>query len=305
MTICPCCGFKFNGAFKLGCDACGAVPVGEPLPLPEHQLPSYGRSLLITVVGVLMVLVFATQTVIALLSRPPVSFGFWAWMAAAETAAWRLKWAALPVTIVVLWATRKIYRSMLQEPERFCGLRYARCGLTATVTIPVLIAVLIGVTVPERLRHRQLGVEAGILALGYRYDRALSDYRAKYGRLPDDMRDLRQLPDPDGSLAAALNQFKPEWFATAYKPMGADVAAKQKPVTLRGTVIRNASLNAPADEPLSEGLSFTNYTLRLPGADNLMGNEDDWIVRDGVVSRVTEPPRRSVNPTSSAVTSNP
>lgn len=246
-----------------------------------------------------MIIVFVTQTVIALLSRPPVSFGFWSWVAAAETAAWRLKWIALPVTMVVLWGGRKIYRSMLQEPARFCGLRYARCGLTASATIPVLIAVLIGVTVPERLRQRQRGIEAGIYALGYRYDRAFSEYRAKYGRLPDDFKDLRQLPDPDGSLAAALNHFKPEWFATAYKPT-AEVAAKQKPVTLRGTVIRNASLNSPADEPLAEGVSFTNYTLRLPGEDNLMGNEDDWIVRDGVISRVAELPRRTANTTSTA-----
>lgn len=252
-----------------------------------------------------MVGMFMTQTVIALLSRPPVSLGFWSWIAAAETAAWRLKWVALPITIAVLWGVRKIYRSMLQEPARFCGLGYARCGLAASATIPVLIAVLIGVTVPERLRQRQRGIDAGILALGYRYDRALMEYRAKYGRLPDDLKDLRQLPDPDGSIAAALNNFKPEWFTIAYKPMGADVAAKQKPVTLRGTVIRNASLNGPADEPLSEGVSLTNYTLRLPGEDNLLGNEDDWIVRDGVISRAAELPRRTVNPTSSTATTNP
>jgi hypothetical protein len=305
VTICPCCGFKFNGTLKLGCDACGAAPVGEPLPQPEHQLPYYGRSLLITVLGLLMVLVFVTQTVIALLSRATLSLGSWSWIAAAETAAWRLKWVALPVTIVVLWGSRKIYRSMLQEPERFCGLGYARFGLIASATIPVLIAVLIGVTVPERLRQRQRGIEAGIHAMGYTFDRALSEYRAKYGRLPDDLKDLRQLPDPDGSIAAALNNFKPQWFTIAYKPMGADVAAKQKPVTLRGTVIRNASLNGPADEPLSEGLSLTNYTLRLPGEDNVMGNEDDWIVRDGLISRATEPPRRTANPTSSTPTANP
>lgn len=248
-----------------------------------------------------MVIVFVTQTVIALLSRPPLSFGFWSWVAAAQTAAWRLKWIALPVTIVVLWGGRKIYRSMLQEPERFWGLRYARCGLVASATIPVLIAVLIGVTVPKRLEYRQLGIEARIKVVGYTYDRAFLEYRARYGRLPDDMNDLRQLPDPDGSIAAALNNFKPEWFATAYKPTTAEVAAKQKPVTLRGTVIRNASLNS-ADEPLSEGVSFTNYTLRLPGEDNLMDTDDDWIVRDGIVSRAAEPQRRTVNTTS---TTNP
>ena len=250
-----------------------------------------------------MVLVFLAQTVIALLSRPPVSFGFWSWVAAAETAAWRLKWITLPVTILVLWGGRKIYRSMLQEPERFCGLRYARCGLMASVTIPVLVAVLIGVTVPVRLEYRQLGIEARTKAVGHTYDRALSEYRARYGKLPDDLKDLRQLPDPDGSIAAALNNFKPEW-ATAYKPT-AEVAAKQEPLTLRGTVIRNASLNGPTDEPLTESVSFTNYTLRLPGEDNLMGNEDDWIVKDGVITRVADLPRRTVNPTSSTATTNP
>jgi hypothetical protein len=140
--------------------------------------------------------------------------------------------------------------------------------------------------------------------MGYTYDRALLEYRARYGRLPDDLKDLRQLPDPDGSIATALNNLKPEWFATAYKPT-VDLAAKQKPVTLRGTVIRNASLTGSADDSLGEGLSFTNYTLRLPGEDNLMGTEDDWIVRDGVISRAAELPRRTVNPTSSTATVNP
>ena len=304
LTICPCCGSKFNGLFNDGCKACGSVPVGEPLPRPEYELPSYARSLLITVTGALMVLVFLTQTVLALFSRASLSFGFWSWVAAAETAAWRLKWAAIPVTIVVLWTTRKLYRSMLQTPERFCGLRYARCGLMASAIVPILIAGLIGVTVPERLRQRQRGIEAGILALGYRYDRALSEYRAKYGKLPSDLNDLRQLPDPDGSIAAALNTLKPEWAATAYKPT-AEFAAKQKPVTLRGAVIRNASLNNSVDEALGEGLSFTNYTLRLPGEDNVMGNEDDWLVRDGLVTRAPAPNERNGTTTSSTTSLRP
>lgn len=250
-----------------------------------------------------MVLVFLIQTIIALFSRPPISFGFWSWVAAAETAAWKLKWIAIPVTIVVLWTTRKIYRSMLQAPERFSGLRYARSGLMACAIVPVLIAGLIGVTVPARLRHRQDGIEAGIKALGYRYDRALSEYRTKYGKLPSELNDLRQLPDPDGSLAAALDSFKPEW-STAYKPT-AEFAAKQKPVTLRGAVIRNASLTNSVDETLGDGLTFTNYSLRLPGEDNIMGNEDDWIVQDGLIKRVPPPTQRATTSTSSTTALNP
>ena len=52
-----------------GCQACGARSVGEALPRPEHELPSYGRSLLIVVMGTLMVLIFLTQTIIALVQR--------------------------------------------------------------------------------------------------------------------------------------------------------------------------------------------------------------------------------------------
>ena len=40
--------------------------VGEPLPRPEHELPAYGRSLLLAVTGVLAVLVFLSQTIIAI-----------------------------------------------------------------------------------------------------------------------------------------------------------------------------------------------------------------------------------------------
>jgi len=78
-----------------------------------------------------MVIVFLAETIITL-AKPPLSFNIWSLIAASETAAWRLKWVAIPATILVLWISRKIYRSMLQTPERFCGLRFARAGLAAS-----------------------------------------------------------------------------------------------------------------------------------------------------------------------------
>lgn len=312
VTICPCCGFKFKGDLSLGCAACGALPVGEALPRPEHELPSYARSLLLSVIGSLLVLVFLVQTISALLKNAPstgfvswfVSLGFWSWIAAAETAAWRLKWAAIPVTVGVLWGSRKIYRSMMQNPSRFCGLRYARCGLLASALVPVLIAVLIGVTVPERLRQRQGAIDAQTKALGYTHARALYEYYVKFGRLPNEIKDLRELPDPDGSIAAALAALDPDKFPTAYKPT-ADLASRQKPLSLRGTVIRNASLGTAPDDTLGEGLTFTNYELRLPGEDKLMGTEDDLVVRDGVFIKPSPPTTRRTDSTASTTTVKP
>ena len=69
MTICPCCGFKFAGTLSEGCAACGARSVGEALPKPENELPSYARSLVLTVTGALMVLVFLGQTIVVLMER--------------------------------------------------------------------------------------------------------------------------------------------------------------------------------------------------------------------------------------------
>jgi hypothetical protein len=313
VTICPCCGFKFEGTLTQGCVSCGARSVGEALPRPERELPSYGRSLLLVAAGSLMVLVFLVQTVIALVQRAPritsplalasvFPLDFWSWVSAGETAAWRVKWIAIPATIVVLWGGLKIYRSMLKSPARFCGLGYAKSGLVASAMVPALIAILIGVTVPERLRQRHDGLQAAANALAYRLDRAFVDYSARYGTLPAEPKDLRRLPDPDGSLAAALRNVD----ASAYKP-SADLAALPKPKsrTLRGAVIRKASLDTAADDSPSEGLSFTNYDLHLPGADKLMGTEDDLLVRDGVILKASESVHRTGTAPGSAKPSKP
>lgn len=317
MTICPCCGFKSatpeSGVSGSGCASCGARAVGEPLPRPDHELPSYARSLVLSVAGSLLVLIFLTQTIIALVQRSAkaatsplalasmIPFDFWSWMAAAETAAWRLKWTMIPISLLVLFGGRRLYRSVQTAPERFCGQRYARRGYVATATVPLLVLILIGITVPARLRQRQEGIQAAANIPGLTFSRAIFEYSVKFQRVPNELTDLRQLPDPDGSIAAALNSLDPVTSVNAYRPY-AEVAAKEKPRTLRGAVIRNASLNSVSDEPLSEVISFTNYDLHLPGADKINGTEDDLIVRDGLVSLASEVPRRG--PTTTAVGKN-
>ena len=288
MTICPCCGFKFHGALTSGCKECGARAIGEPLPRPAYELPSYGRALVLAVTGSMVVLVFLVQIIIAFVQRFSGSFGFWHWIAAGETAAWRLKWISVPVLFVVLWFGRKLYRSILVQPERFCGVRYARRGLLASSTVTILIAMLIGITVPARLHQRQLSREAGIRAQGYAIEAALTAYKIKYETYPTDIKDLlKRIPDPDGSLAAAIANIDP----AAYLP-SADVAAnaniEKSSRTLRTAIIRKVSLTSATDDTPSGGLSFTNYRLLLPGEDKITGTDDDWIVRDGMIIKLSD-----------------
>ena len=232
-----------------------------------------------------MVLVFITQTLIAFVQHFG-GFGFWHWVAAGETAAWRLKWLSIPVLFAILWFGRKLYRSILTQPERFCGIKYARRGLLASAVVTLLIALLIGITVPARMEHRRQAHEAAMRAQGYAVERALTEYKIKYHTYPADVVALRErASDPDGTLAEALQNLDP----SAYRP-SADVAAvaTEKSRSLRGAVIRKASLSSATDDTPSGGLSFTNYVVRLPGEDKITGTDDDWIVRDGMIMKLSE-----------------
>ena len=308
MTICPCCGIKSESDISHtsgeGCGSCGARPVGEPLPRPERELPSFGRSLILVVTGSLLILLFLVQTGASFTQKLPASkttkesfytagvaaFDFLLWVAAAQTAAWRLKWIAIPITILVLFASRRLYRSIKESPSRFCGLRYARRGFVASLAFPLLILSFIGMTVPERLRQRQDGIQAGINAQRYRIARALVDYQKEFETLPSHLIDLKRLPDPDGSLATALISMD----ENGYKPSALTAAApSKKPRPLRGAMIMNASSETVDDVP-TERISFTNYELRMPGPDKLLDTEDDLIMRDGWfdTTKASETPRR-------------
>lgn len=293
MTVCPCCGFKFEGDLQVdGCASCGARAVGPALSRPVRELPTYGRALLVGVMGGVMLITFLVSTIIAVFERAPVSLRFWSIMGAAETAAWRLKWIAIPATIIALWTGALICRSIRRNPKRFLWSRVAHGGLWTAITVAVLIAVLIGITVPERLHQIELRQEAAIYAQGYTIQRALLDYRTRYGTLPSTLDELRRLPDADRSIASALAGIE----ANAYSP-GADLAAlpKKKSRTPRGVALRNASLRSTDDAP-EGGLSFTKYEMRLPGPDNKLGTEDDWTMRDGVIMKPVKPEEQTEAP---------
>ena len=291
MIICPCCGFKFTGDLHVGCIKCGARAVGEPLARPEHELPSYGRALLVSVMGALMLITFLVGMVSALIERPVFSLDSSSLSAAAETAAWRLKWLALVLVPVALWAAARLCASIRRSPSRFMGARVAHGGLALSALVAVMVAVSIGVTIPERLRQRQRGIEAAYRAQLYTVARAQLEYRIRYSTLPATLEDLKgRLPDPDGSIAAALAGVD----AINYKSWSVQARLPEaKGRKSRGTALRRVSLTSGADDMPDEGVSFTNYELRLPGEDKILGTDDDWAIRDGVIYRPTPSARQA------------
>ena len=286
MIICPACGSSVEGQLCLGCPACGARAVGPPLAKPEHELVSFGPALLSVLGGGLMLAGFLASTTVAWIVSKGAVLNLWTIVAAGQTAAWQLKWVSVPVAIAVIWSGSRSLRTIRKSPADFGGLGLARSGFSAAIAATLLVATLIGVTVPERLRRRQWGIEAAHKARGYALDRALQQYRELHGTLPpqsDVVKHLRTMPDPDGSIAEALRYVDVNGYEAT--TVVAAAAPKTKGLVERGAALRNASLRSNAEPP---SVAFTNYDWRLPGEDKILNNDDDIVIRDGLVMTVPE-----------------
>ena len=287
LTTCPCCGEKFEGELSEGCVACGARAVGPPLARPERELPGYGHALAVSAAGLVLFFAFAAALVAALLQRETFALGAGNLLRAAETAAWRLKWSALPAGLLLAFVCTKLYARMRREPARFVGHAHARVGLALTFATALALTTFIGITVPERLRMRALARRAADNALLYETDIALGRYRRRFGTYPATISDLRRLEDPDGSVARLLaiiaaGEYKPETDIASLTTGRAKARSKRRETALR-------SRAGGTDDLPGESIVLTNYEVALPGGDLLLGTDDDLRIRDGLILESPRP----------------
>ncbi len=288
MIICPSCGSGLSVDLCLGCPSCGARAIGPPLAKAEHELPSFGRAALAFIIGIAMFATFVGLLIAVLVENKTWPLGFWTIVTAGEIAAWRVKWEVLFVSVVALLIAARVVRTISQNRSRFIGLLPAQIGLAGVLAVILLVAALIGITVPERLRQRQLSVEAAISARGHTISRALLEYRELHGSLPTDLVEgLRTLPDSDGSIAEALRYLDPNGYAPTAKIAAAPSKSKQ---SVRPVALRNA--DAPSN-PESPGVSFNSYDLFLPSEHRWFASDDNYIMKDGVIYKESDPEVRN------------
>ncbi|MDQ3684907.1 MAG: hypothetical protein M3430_04820 [Acidobacteriota bacterium] len=305
MTICPCCGSKFEGDLERdGCSACGARAVGPPLARPAHELPSYGHALASGVGGALLLVVFVATTLAALVTAKSSSINFWDVVAAGEVAAWQLKWLLFPAAALVVWMCVRARRKIVRQPARYTGLSAARAGFSMATIAAAAVALLIGVTIPERLRQRELALQAADDVVRHASNRMLLGYMSRHGSLPTNVdeliKDLRNTPDPDGTLAKVIAEMQAGVYSPEASLASVPEAAKKKSAR-RISSVRMRSVSdraAAADDTPGQSISFTNYELVLPGRDKILGTPDDLRIRDGLM---IESPTPS-NPTPRATT---
>jgi hypothetical protein len=296
LNICPCCGSKSEDDLRGGCAACGAQPVGPPLARPERELPAYGHAFWLTAAGACAALAFACAVAAALLRRETLALGFDPLLRAALAAAWSLKWSVLPLSLLATAVGWRVYARMRREPSRFVGHSAARAGLALTAAVALTLAALVGFTVPERLRRRELARQAEGRALLYASEQALASYRSRFGTYPASLSDLRRLDDPDCEIANLLAVLE----AGEYKPETdlASLAAGRPKGRARRKGARARTVAASTTDDLAgAGLSLTNYELTLPGRDKILGTADDLHLRDG---RIVDGPRAASTPARAA-----
>ncbi|HEX3559391.1 MAG TPA: hypothetical protein VHU19_09305 [Pyrinomonadaceae bacterium] len=274
MTTCPCCGAKFEGDLFAGCVGCGARAVGPPLARPERELPGYVHALAISAAALLLALACAAALVSALLQREALDLRPSALMRAAETAAWSLKWSALPASFALAFWCARLRASMRRACSLFVGHRVARAGLAATLAFMFALSALVAVSIPERLRTRELARRAAGDAVLYSTDLALARYRRRFGTYPATLEDLRRLEDSDGSVAKLLAAVG----ACEYSPR-TDLAS----LTSGRTSAHARRLRADLDGMRGTRIVLTNYELVLPGRDGVAGADDDLHMRDGFI----------------------
>jgi type II secretory pathway pseudopilin PulG len=284
LTTCPCCGAKAHAPLAAEpCAGCGALSVGPPLARPEFELPAYGLTAAVAGAGALVALAFAASTAFALFERKPFSLDLLNLAAAAETSAWRLKWALLPLAFAAFVGGARALMHVSREPSRFAGVRCALGGFATSAMVTVAMLTLIAVTVPTRLKQRALAAEAARHAEAYDAIKALLEYQQQYGTLPTSAKELKNLPDPDGTMARAARMIAAGRYEPESTIASLPTAAKSRGRRSTNVTVRPASLRAGSEEPQGEPLSFTNYTLRLAGEDKKLGTADDLIIRDGMI----------------------
>ncbi len=165
------------------------------------------------------------------------------------------------------------------------------------------VALLIGVTIPERLRQRELALQAADDVVRHASNRMLLGYMSRHGSLPTNVdeliKDLRNTPDPDGTLAKVIAEMQAGVYSPEASLASVPEAAKKKSARRISSVrMRSVSDRAEADDTPGQSISFTNYELVLPGRDKILGTPDDLRIRDGLM---IESPTPS-NPTPRATT---
>lgn len=269
---CPCCG-DVKPIEAKNCEACGARQIADGMAKPVTQLPKLGPAMAALGLVIFLVIGFLAFWLISsdmkvgralLVTLFGESYKFSRDLLAGDNHLLRyniFRWDAyrdastLSIVIAPLafWAmhlARRAWLNAKQAPHQFGGLRMARASFAMATVLFISFATAGLTSIPTRIeRGRQRHVALTNVAL-YENAAAFKEYLRKHGTYPQDLMELK---------------------------------AKSLPVSdYWGTEIKYEPFGTVADNR-SGAMSFSSYTLRSAGPDEVLGTADDIVMVDGVI----------------------
>jgi hypothetical protein len=163
------------------------------------------------------------------------------------------KWFAF-AGVLVIWSAWRAVRLAKHNPEWYGGYKTAAATLTITVAAGAGLATYGLAHIPKALDNFHTRRVAATQSAMYHYYGALEEYKSRFGSFPKNAQDFGRLTGV--SLPAD------DW----------DRSIKYQSYT-----------DAIADRLIGvNGVPFSNFELRSAGADGILGNDDDVVMRDGL-----------------------
>lgn len=164
------------------------------------------------------------------------------------------KWLAI-AAVLVMWSAKRAVRLARQDAEWYGGYRTAAATLSVTIAASMVLAGYGVAHVPRALENYHLRQVAATQASMHHVASLLEEYKLTVGH--------GAYPNPQ--------QFK-------------KVIGESQPTDYWDSSIKYQPRNgAYADSAIAiTGIEFSNFELRSAGPDEIVGTDDDIIMRDGI-----------------------
>jgi hypothetical protein len=176
--------------------------------------------------------------------------------------------------VLVVWSARRAMRLARRDPQGYGGYRTAAATLVVTLVAGGVSLGFAFAYIPRYLRNREARGTAYTQSVIFGTSKLLDDYKQKYGSYPPDELAVKkfiaeQLPRDYWNKTISYQAYTEAIAEVAKDPRGGG-----------GTGIKNIAIN--------------NFELRSAGPDEMMGTEDDIIMRDGIFYTSSEVRKQSV-----------
>lgn len=164
----------------------------------------------------------------------------------------------LILTLLALYLAFTARKRILSDPRHFGAYRTATSALILSIIILLGVSTYVALGIPKYIETEKEKQSAATRAKMYHLASALLDYKAQHGAYPASLDELKSVSKENLELV--------DFWENRLK--------------YRATAELAADSQLGLNQPLP---SFNQYQLVSPGADGVLGTNDDLVMKDGMI----------------------